>query len=623
MFIFIPTSSAFAETQGQKSIGDIGVEIKWFDFGAKYKTYRIQDVYGTDYYQISILADDEGKGFKEGFINGKGEIVITPDAFDISHSFSRGLSTTTAEKGNDYYLINAKGVSKIDPTPYTKIGGFDNGYAAVTLKSNAQNGVIDETGKLLFTHNYEDLHYMGEGIFAGSNGYEQSFDEGAGYLLNSSGKLLSQTYYDMIYYASEETIKVFQNQKYGFLDLSGNEIVSPIYDDAISFYEGAAVVKKGGKWGLIDKAGKELAAPIYDEISQIVNNLYKVTINDKQGVMNSTGELVLPVEYDDILDLDLNRFMELKENETFLMNSNGNSIVFQYGQGYSQLSLTSDGKIYAEKKLDNLNISTFLDKEGTVLTGFKEFSMYSLNENLYLGSKHGEYPPGVTPPHDYAQKFALLDSEGNNLTGFNYSNHGDFLNNLLIVNKEYYGTEGLLNQYGAEVLPTVFDSIILTDEGYAIVQISDPDDGANSRVGYFKIPTSFNEKKRTPPVTVYLDNVELYFDTEPTIKNGSTMVPMRKIFETLGTTIEWDNETKTVTSKSNDDIISLTIGQTTAYKNGEEIQLDAAPFIQNDKTLVPIRFISESIGADVKWDQDNRRVLIDRSLSQPSSAIKN
>jgi len=260
--------------------------------------------------------------------------------------------------------------------------------------------------------------------------------------------------------------------------------------------------------------------------------------------------------------------------------------------------------------LNGKAVNANLDEQGNNLTGYKEFSLYYLSEDMLLGVKHGEYPPGVTPPHDYQRKVALFDADGNNLTGFIYSNSGAFSNNYLVVSEYYYQPAGLLNKYGAEVLPTIFDDIFLTNEGYALVRISDNGTGSNSRVGFFKIPDSFNEKKRTPPVTVYLDNVELYFDSEPTIVNSRTMVPMRKIFETLGADITWDGKERKVTAIKGGVTVELIIGKDTALINGETISLEAPAMIQSDRTLVPLRFIAEALDCDVDWDNNSRTVII-------------
>ena len=168
----------------------------------------------------------------------------------------------------------------------------------------------------------------------------------------------------------------------------------------------------------------------------------------------------------------------------------------------------------------------------------------------------------------------------------------------------------MVNQYGAEVLPTIFDNIYLTKEGYAFVQVSDTDTRFNARVGYFAIPESFSEKKRIPPVTVYLNGIDLYFDSEPTIVNSRTMVPMRKIFETLGAEVSWDESNRRVSAVRGEVTVELAVGQDIAYLNGNAIKLDAPAMIQDDRTLVPLRFVAEALDCDVSWDSVKRRVEI-------------
>ena len=102
---------------------------------------------------------------------------------------------------------------------------------------------------------------------------------------------------------------------------------------------------------------------------------------------------------------------------------------------------------------------------------------------------------------------------------------------------------------------------------------------------------------------------------DPQIVNGRTMVPMRKIFEVFGTKVDWEGETKTVTAQKDDMQIILQIDNTEAklIKAGEEpktITLDSAPVIINDRTMVPVRFIAESLSKKVGWDSDNRTVII-------------
>lgn len=102
-------------------------------------------------------------------------------------------------------------------------------------------------------------------------------------------------------------------------------------------------------------------------------------------------------------------------------------------------------------------------------------------------------------------------------------------------------------------------------------------------------------------ITIYVNDDILQCDVAPFIMDGRTMVPMRKIFEALNATVDWDGETKTITATKDDTHIVLQIDNPTMYNNGVDEVLDVAPVIVNDSTFVPIRAISQSLGASVDW----------------------
>ena len=100
-------------------------------------------------------------------------------------------------------------------------------------------------------------------------------------------------------------------------------------------------------------------------------------------------------------------------------------------------------------------------------------------------------------------------------------------------------------------------------------------------------------------------------DSPAYIENGRTMVPIRVISENFGAEVLWDGETKTVTIKSDDTEIKLTIDNTVAKINGTEHTLDAAPVIsESGRTMVPIRFISEALGRKVEYIAPTSQILI-------------
>lgn len=112
-------------------------------------------------------------------------------------------------------------------------------------------------------------------------------------------------------------------------------------------------------------------------------------------------------------------------------------------------------------------------------------------------------------------------------------------------------------------------------------------------------------------VSVIVNGETLIFGQQAAIiKNGATLVPMRDIFTSLGADIKWDNTTKTVTGTKGDNTIILTVGQKTALKNGVSFPLQEPAIVIKGTTLVPVRFIADSLGADVQWDKNTLTVTI-------------
>lgn len=111
-------------------------------------------------------------------------------------------------------------------------------------------------------------------------------------------------------------------------------------------------------------------------------------------------------------------------------------------------------------------------------------------------------------------------------------------------------------------------------------------------------------------IGIYINGESQQFEPAAFISKNRTMVPMRAIFEKLGAELFWDDIKKEVTAKRNGNEIKLAIGDTLAHLNASEIILDAPAVIVNSRTMVPLRFVSESLGANVVWDAETRTVSI-------------
>jgi copper amine oxidase-like protein len=113
-----------------------------------------------------------------------------------------------------------------------------------------------------------------------------------------------------------------------------------------------------------------------------------------------------------------------------------------------------------------------------------------------------------------------------------------------------------------------------------------------------------------PYVKVFVDGSPVYFDQAPVMANGRVLVPLRGVFERLGATVAWDPTSQTVLAQSGTTSVSLRIGLPQAFVNGQAQFLDVPAMLVGGRTLVPLRFVSQALGAGVTWDAATSAVQI-------------
>lgn len=111
-------------------------------------------------------------------------------------------------------------------------------------------------------------------------------------------------------------------------------------------------------------------------------------------------------------------------------------------------------------------------------------------------------------------------------------------------------------------------------------------------------------------IKVFVNDMELVCETPPYIDNGRTMVPMRKIFESLNSTVNWNSDTQTINAVKGESEIVLQIGNAEIIKNGVSEYMDAVPKVVNGTTFVPLRFVSQALDTEVQWSQYTKSVFV-------------
>lgn len=139
------------------------------------------------------------------------------------------------------------------------------------------------------------------------------------------------------------------------------------------------------------------------------------------------------------------------------------------------------------------------------------------------------------------------------------------------------------------------------------------------------IPAAALDPQPEPPmqggISVLVDGSPLVMDVAPVMEQGRTLVPLRAIFEALGAAVEWSEADQIITAKKGELAVKLQVGSKVAFKNGVPVSLDVPPQIYNDRALVPVRFISEALGAEVSWNGESQTVGIASSSLKPVNTL--
>ncbi|MCI3922727.1 copper amine oxidase N-terminal domain-containing protein [Paenibacillus sp. TRM 82003] len=121
---------------------------------------------------------------------------------------------------------------------------------------------------------------------------------------------------------------------------------------------------------------------------------------------------------------------------------------------------------------------------------------------------------------------------------------------------------------------------------------------------------------RDSDIQVIMEGKRLAFpDARPFMDdNDRTLVPVRFVSEALGAQVAWHADVERVDIAMEDKYISLTVGEKKALLNGEEITFDTAAAIRNGRTFVPLRFVSEMLGTAVEWDGASRYIWLGEKI---------
>jgi hypothetical protein len=229
------------------------------------------------------------RSYYYGFIDKSGNEVI-PFKYWDAEPFKEGFALVKTK--NDYIFINKKGKNTFD-LKFNEAYSFENGQAIV---SDVHWGIIDLTGKLIVPYKYMRIDGPVEGMYKVSIWNDK---EKWGFLDNTGNEVVSCKF-DKAEYFSEDVAAICLDHKWGFIDKTGKLVIPLKYASAGSFENGLAPVSINNKSGYINHHGDYVISPVYDYAYGFKDGFGIVKKDNKEGMVDTDGNLVLEVKYKSI-----------------------------------------------------------------------------------------------------------------------------------------------------------------------------------------------------------------------------------------------------------------------------------------------------------------------------------
>ncbi len=140
-------------------------------------------------------------------------------------------------------------------------------------------------------------------------------------------------------------------------------------------------------------------------------------------------------------------------------------------------------------------------------------------------------------------------------------------------------------------------------------------------LGSVSIYSIYGEKDNK--IKIKLDDKVISLEQEPVIYNNRTLIPLRGLFEKMGATVDWNKQSKQAIIKTKDVEVLVTVDELFSLVNGRISGFDTATQLIDNHVYVPVRFISEALGHEVKWDANNRTVIVNsKAYQKPTNLPK-
>jgi WG containing repeat len=231
---------------------------------------------------------------KWGYMDKTGKVVIAPTYYGAS-PFTEGIARVQAfvvleGRASRVQYIDKTGKPLPNSQMYAYAEPFSEGMALVVVAGEKNYSYIDTSGKRVIEQD-RSAGPFSEGLAAVGHGHQFGY-------IDKTGQTVISFKFDNNQAFHEGLGAVEVGKKWGFVDTTGNFVISPQYEMAIPFRDGRAPVKLNGKWGYIDTNGKMVIATQFAEALGFRDELGQVKIDGKWGYVDKSGRMVIPAQYE-------------------------------------------------------------------------------------------------------------------------------------------------------------------------------------------------------------------------------------------------------------------------------------------------------------------------------------
>lgn len=561
----------------------------------------------------SIRFDPEGNIFfysVESNISGKyssGGDLIT------SISSIMDSKTEVAVTGNRHFFVDSKRFYSTTPS-----GEFEREYGVfesrpMQFNTPTQITSCGESGIAVLDVGRGDLQMFSESGLTGS--VDLSVDTKSIISTNSDGNVL--LYNPVKHRITTYNCSGIENDKFNLdADIAEISAMSAGRNEniwALSTSMGRITnINKGGVYinhfGVLGEDEGEFIEPV-DLLYAPDGNIYVLDAGDGLvKAFNKNGEFVR--SFGQSVSMNKPSCICLTQDITLVVSDTDNHTIHFFSvDGKHLYSRGEESPNFIKKAMNDYwnHLGTFKHPTGLVSSGDRIYILDSGNQRVQI------YEKGVVKPELSLNKSNVNFSparDGIQEQSFDISNSSDgIIKGSIDTDADWLRVSP--SEFSGETTVTVTCDIAILpvwEQSSAIITIS-----SNGGVGTIKCTASRQGnliELQIDSNTAVINGVSQSVEPAPLIQDGSTVVPLRFIGEALGASIDWEPTEKRVTYKLEGREVILWVGVQEAKVNGKVVTMSVKPFIIDGRTVVPLRFISEALGATVEWIGETKSIKI-------------